>query len=108
TNPSVIVRALDYLQALFSTVLADMGYKILDYEANSLLPHLLTKIGDPKEVVRLAVKGLITMMCQLYPAGKVFAHVMDALKSKNSRQRAECLEVLGTLMETYSLVVCQP
>lgn len=33
---------------------------------------------------------------------------MDALKSKNARQRAECLDELGYLIESYKLPVCQP
>jgi cytoskeleton-associated protein 5 len=33
---------------------------------------------------------------------------MDALKSKNARQRTECLDELGFLIETYNLSVCQP
>lgn len=33
---------------------------------------------------------------------------MDGLKSKNARQRTECLDELGYLIENYGLTVCQP
>lgn len=33
---------------------------------------------------------------------------MDGLKSKNARQRTECLDELGYLIETYGLTACQP
>lgn len=33
---------------------------------------------------------------------------MDGLKSKNARQRTECLVELGYLIERYGLNVCQP
>lgn len=33
---------------------------------------------------------------------------MDGLKSKNARQRTECLDELGFLIETYGMNVCQP
>lgn len=33
---------------------------------------------------------------------------MEGLKSKNARQRTECLDELGYLIETYGLNVCQP
>jgi cytoskeleton-associated protein 5 len=33
---------------------------------------------------------------------------MEGLKSKNSRQRTECLEELGSLIENYGISVCQP
>lgn len=33
---------------------------------------------------------------------------MDGLKSKNARQRTECLDELGYLIERYGVNVCQP
>lgn len=33
---------------------------------------------------------------------------MEGLKSKNARQRTECLDELGFLIETYGINVCQP
>ena len=44
TNPSVIMKAMDYLQQVFQCV-TDDGYHMQDHEANSFLPFLITKVG---------------------------------------------------------------
>uniref|UniRef100_A0A182MWU9 TOG domain-containing protein n=1 Tax=Anopheles culicifacies TaxID=139723 RepID=A0A182MWU9_9DIPT len=107
TNPSVLLKGLEYLNQVFQR-LVDRQYMLADIEGSSFVPHLLTKIGDPKDVVRNGVRTLLRQICLLYPFSKVFVFIMDALKSKNARQRAECLDELGYLIETYGLTVCQP
>ncbi|XP_058466115.1 protein mini spindles isoform X2 [Malaya genurostris] len=107
TNPSVLLKGLDYLNLVFQ-MLIEKQYVLAENEGSSFVPHLLTKIGDPKDVVRNGVRTLLRQICLVYPFAKVFVFVMDALKSKNARQRAECLDELGYLIETYGLTVCQP
>uniref|UniRef100_A0A182QHS5 TOG domain-containing protein n=1 Tax=Anopheles farauti TaxID=69004 RepID=A0A182QHS5_9DIPT len=107
TNPSVLLKGLEYLNQVFQR-LVDRQYVLADIEGSSFVPHLLIKIGDPKDVVRNGVRTLLRQICLLYPFSKVFVFIMDALKSKNARQRAECLDELGYLIETYGLTVCQP
>nr|XP_029730104.1 protein mini spindles-like isoform X2 [Aedes albopictus] len=107
TNPSVLLKGLDYLNLVFA-MLIEKQYVLAENEGSSFVPHLLTKIGDPKDVVRNGVRTLLRQICLVYPFAKVFVFVMDALKSKNARQRAECLDELGFLIETYGLSVCQP
>lgn len=107
TNPSVLLKGLDYLNLVFA-MLIEKQYVLAENEGSSFVPHLLTKIGDPKDVVRNGVRTLLRQICLVYPFAKVFVFVMDALKSKNARQRAECLDELGYLIETYGLSVCQP
>ncbi|XP_055592596.1 protein mini spindles isoform X2 [Uranotaenia lowii] len=107
TNPSVLLKGLDYLNLVFQ-MLIDKQYVLAENEGSSFIPHLLTKIGDPKDVVRNGVRTLLRQICLIYPFAKVFVFVTDALKSKNARQRAECLDELGYLIETYGLTVCQP
>lgn len=107
TNPSVLLKGLEYLNLVFQN-LVDNSYTLTDIEGTSFIPHLLTKIGDPKDTVRNGVRQLLRQICLVYPFSKVFAYVMDALKSKNARQRTECLDELGYLIETYNLTVCQP
>lgn len=46
TNPSVLLRSLDYLQALFGA-LAEAGYRMHDLEAASFLPYLVLKVSQP-------------------------------------------------------------
>uniref|UniRef100_A0A4W6F523 Cytoskeleton associated protein 5 n=1 Tax=Lates calcarifer TaxID=8187 RepID=A0A4W6F523_LATCA len=87
------MKVLEYLKLLF---------------ANSFVPYLILKVGESKDVVRKDVRAILTMLCKVYPASKVFPFLMDGTKSKNSKQRAECLEELGCLIEGYGMNVCQP
>lgn len=107
TNPSVLLKGLDYLNLVFQ-LLVDSSYVLADNEGSAFIPHLLTKIGDPKDTVRNGVRSLLRQICMVYPYSKVFVYLMDALKSKNARQRTECLDELGYLIETYNITVCQP
>lgn len=43
TNPSVLLKGLEYLQSVFS-LLAQEGYHMLDSEASSFIPYLITKV----------------------------------------------------------------
>ena len=107
TNPSVLLKGLDYLNLVFNR-LVETNYTLTDIEGTSFIPHLLTKIGDPKDTVRNGVRQLLRQICCVFPFSKVFSYLMEALKSKNARQRTECLDELGYLIETYQLTVCQP
>jgi cytoskeleton-associated protein 5 len=44
TNPSVLLRALDYLNEAFSA-LADDSYSLHDIEAVSFIPYLVNKVS---------------------------------------------------------------
>ncbi|KAL1129715.1 hypothetical protein AAG570_012659, partial [Ranatra chinensis] len=107
TNPSVLLKGLEYLNSVFSTLIEE-EYSMLDNEAASFFPYLILKVGDPKDTVRNSVKALFKQISAVYPVGKQFSYVMDGLKSKNARQRSECLEQLGWLIENYGVTVCHP
>uniref|UniRef100_A0A668AMQ0 Cytoskeleton associated protein 5 n=1 Tax=Myripristis murdjan TaxID=586833 RepID=A0A668AMQ0_9TELE len=107
TNTTVLMKVLEYLKLLFA-MLNRENYHLNEYEANSFVPYLILKVGESKDVVRKDVRAILTMLCNVYPASKVFPFLMDGTKSKNSKQRAECLEELGCLIEGYGMNVCQP
>ncbi|XP_034031603.1 cytoskeleton-associated protein 5 isoform X2 [Thalassophryne amazonica] len=107
TNTTVIMKVLEYLKLLFAMLNRD-NYHLTEYEANSFVPYLVLKVGESKDVVRKDVRAILTMLCNVYPASKIFPFLMDGTKSKNSKQRAECLEELGCLIEGYGMNVCQP
>ena len=44
TNPSVLLKGLEYLQSVFS-MLAQEAYHMLDSEASSFIPYLITKVA---------------------------------------------------------------
>ncbi|XP_059352575.1 cytoskeleton-associated protein 5-like isoform X2 [Daphnia carinata] len=107
TNPSVLLKGLEYLQSVFS-LLAQEGYHMLDSEASSFIPYLITKVGDPKDAVKNSVHGIFKTLWRIYPASKLFPYAMEGIKTKNARQRTECLEELGSLIEEFGVAVCQP
>lgn len=107
TNPSVLLKGLDYLNVVMQVLIAN-EYDMSETEGNSFLPHLLLKLGDPKDAVRNGVRSLFRQICLTYPYTKVFTCIMDGLKSKNARQRTECLDELGYLIESYGMGACQP
>ncbi|XP_032674241.1 protein mini spindles isoform X2 [Odontomachus brunneus] len=107
TNPSVLLKGLDYLQLVFNLLIEDQ-YHMLETEAASFIPYLIIKIGDPKDAVRNGVRALFRQIALVYPVSKLFSYVMEGLKSKNARQRTECLDQLGSLIESYGVSVCQP
>ncbi|XP_048241542.1 cytoskeleton-associated protein 5-like isoform X2 [Haliotis rufescens] len=107
TNPSMLNKALEFLDKLFS-MLADSDYHLADIEAISFIPYLVLKVGESKDNVRREVRKIFKLICKVYPASKMFSHLIDGLKSKNSKQRAECLDELGSLIESYGITICQP
>ncbi|NWZ61771.1 CKAP5 protein, partial [Acrocephalus arundinaceus] len=107
TNTSVLMKALEYLKLLFN-LLSQEEYHLTENEASSFIPYLILKVGEPKDVIRKDVRAILNRMCLIYPASKMFPFVMEGTKSKNSKQRAECLEELGCLVESYGMNVCQP
>ncbi|XP_036150006.1 protein mini spindles [Monomorium pharaonis] len=107
TNPSVLLKGLDYLQLVFNMLIEDQ-YHMLETEAASFIPYLIIKIGDPKDAVRNGVRALFKQIALVYPVSKLFSYVMEGVKSKNARQRTECLNQLGSLIENYGVSVCQP
>ncbi|XP_060931884.1 cytoskeleton-associated protein 5 isoform X3 [Limanda limanda] len=107
TNTTVLMKVLEYLKLVF-VMLKEEDYHLTEYEANSFIPYLILKVGESKDVVRKDVRIILTMLCKVYPASKIFPFLMDGTKSKNSKQRAECLEELGCLIEGYGMNVCQP
>ncbi|XP_036673336.2 protein mini spindles isoform X6 [Drosophila suzukii] len=102
TNPSVLIKGLEYLVQVFQ-MLIDQEYILAENEGSCFVPHLLLKIGDPKDAVRNGVRRVLRQVILVFPFVKVFAYVMEGLKSKNARQRTECLDELSFLIETYGM-----
>ncbi|KAF4083545.1 hypothetical protein AMELA_G00143190 [Ameiurus melas] len=97
TNTSVLMKALEYLKLLFVT-LSNQDYHLTEHEATSFIPYLILKMGEPKDVVRKDVRSIFGHLRKVYAASRVFPFLMDGTKSKNSKQRAECLEELCCLV----------
>lgn len=107
TNPSVLLKGLEYLQMIFN-MLIENNVRLLENEASSFIPYLILKAGDPKDAVRNGVRALFGQISRVYPVSKLFSYIMEGLKSKNARQRTECLEELGNLIGYFGVSICQP
>ncbi|CAH7684994.1 spindle pole body component alp14 [Phakopsora pachyrhizi] len=108
TNTTIIMKCLDIVEQYIS-VLQLEGYRLSDYEATALLPSLINRCGDSKEVLRNRVRTIFKSICAVYPFSKVFQSLLEhGLKSKNARIRAECAEELSALFQRHGLGVCQP
>ncbi|XP_076268302.1 protein mini spindles-like isoform X2 [Rhynchophorus ferrugineus] len=107
TNPSVLLKGLEYLHTVFN-MLIEKQYRMLENEGSCFIPYLVLKIGDPKDSVKNGVRALLKQISGVFPVSRLSVYVMEGIKSKNARQRAECLEVMGSMIEDYSITVCQP
>ena len=106
TNPSVNIKGLEYLTMVFSVLTeCDDGYNLHDIEANSFLPYLVTKVGDPKDQIRASCKTIIKLVCKIYPASKLFNFLMVGISTKNAKQRMECLDEVGSLIASHGTAV---
>merc|ERR1719239_343165 len=107
TNPSVNIKGLEYLVQVFQELTeSEDGYMLHEIEANSFLPYLINKMGDPKDQIRGCCRSILGLVCLLYPASKLFPFLMNGLGTKNAKQRAECLEEIGTHIRKQGISVC--
>ncbi|KRZ17114.1 Cytoskeleton-associated protein 5, partial [Trichinella zimbabwensis] len=105
TNPSVLMRCLDLIQSLLQ-MCVDRGYKMHDLEVASFLPYLLMKLGDQKDAVRTVAQNLVGIIASLSLPCKIFPYLIESCKVKNSRQRAQCLMLMGSMISTEGLSIC--
>ncbi|CDW53229.1 Cytoskeleton-associated protein 5 isoform a [Trichuris trichiura] len=105
TNPSVLIKCLELIQSLLR-VCVERQYTWHEYELGSFLPFLLLKLGEQKEAIRTTIRQMLDSIVDLSSADRVFPHLMESCKAKNSRLRAECLCTIGALIETYGVSIC--
>lgn len=108
TNTTITMKCLDIIDQYIAALQLD-EYRLTDYEASVLLPSLISRCGDSKEVLRTRIRTIFKNFCGIYPFSKVFQSLLDhGLKAKNARVRSECAEELSALFQRHGLNVCQP
>ncbi|TPX69294.1 hypothetical protein SpCBS45565_g02541 [Spizellomyces sp. 'palustris'] len=107
TNTSMFLKCLELLDHLFA-LLDEDGYHLSEYEASSFLPFFINKTGDPKETMRVKIRGILKRLARIYPSSKLFTYLLKGLESKNARTRTECLEELASLVQRNGMGVCIP
>ena len=65
-------------------------------------------MGDPKDQVRTSIRTMFKRLRQVYPVSKLCPLIMEGIKSKNSKQRTECLDDIGNMIRDYGINVLQP
>lgn len=118
TNPAVLIRLLEFLCSTFAYMEAQ-NENITDVEMTSFVPYLLLKViwkrklkvfakkllfytfqsGDAKDVIRNNVRKIIKQLGGLSVPGKIFPLILDGFKTKNSRQKTECIVITDLFLE---------
>uniref|UniRef100_A0A0N4ZF30 TOG domain-containing protein n=1 Tax=Parastrongyloides trichosuri TaxID=131310 RepID=A0A0N4ZF30_PARTI len=98
TNPTVLMKCLEFGQQI-SKIYLEKELTLHDVELSSFMPFLLLKTGDTKEPIRIAVKKFVFDMCDITADVKVYGYLIDALKTKNSRMKTECLNIMEILID---------
>ncbi|KAM3584347.1 hypothetical protein VKS41_003168 [Umbelopsis sp. WA50703] len=108
TSTSMLIKCLDLTEHLIA-VMEEESYHLSEYEATSFLPFLINKVGDPKETMRVRIRGILATMCRIYPGSKMFNHLLEVTaNSKNAKARAECLEEVSALIQRNGVSVMLP
>ncbi|CAK5107411.1 unnamed protein product [Meloidogyne enterolobii] len=76
-----------------------MNEGLNDLEMQSFLPYLLLKCGDSKDLIRNQVRKIVHVLNSISVPSKIFPLILDSLKTKNSRQKAEGLVIADSLIE---------
>ncbi|KAK0530495.1 hypothetical protein OC842_003911 [Tilletia horrida] len=105
-NTSISLKCLDVLGSLIELLQTEQ-YHMSDYEANCLLPCIISRFGDPK--FRDRIREIFRSVTFVFPPSKLLQHFLDdGLPSKNAKVRTECLTELGHLFSKNGLQVCTP
>ena len=107
SKTQVIKNILEMLDLLINE-LNDIGYRLNDGEASLLLPIICEKSGQDNAQFRDTIRRIIHNTARVYPATKVFALVLIACNSKNTKSKVECLDELAELVKEYGVEICNP
>ena len=77
--------------------------RLSDSDVSCFFPYLLLKIGDPKDNIRRDVHAIIQAMTDVYPVHKLFHWIVEGFKSRNAKQRAECLDQIQTFFNDMDM-----
>jgi len=107
-NTNTMNKISELCRAMFD-MMTEQGKVLTDHEAALFLPHLCDKLGNNKEHVRTMLQELMMLVIPMYPNKDLFAFLQAGLKSKNSRSRVACLEIMLSMIEGDSIkTVCSP
>jgi hypothetical protein len=103
-NSTIMMRVLNYLHDIVGQ-LRQTEYFMSPFEAIPLLPHLISKLGESRVEVRSLVESILNEFRLLFPEKQIFEQLLQGAKSKNSRQRAECLTICAGMVKNSGIGV---
>ena len=106
-NTTILTKVLNWLNGL-TKQLRSSEYQMDHFEALALLPHLIAKLGESREEVRTTVNEILLEMELIFSDKRIFEQVLDGAKSKNSRQRQECLKFLCGMISRAGMDILGP
>ena len=107
TNTQLIKSILELLELLVNA-LHNEGYHLHDVEASLFLPMICEKSGQNNVQFKTTIRCIIHNTARIYPVDRVFAFVLIACNSKNTKSKVECLEELAELVKEYGVEICNP
>ncbi|CAI2340317.1 unnamed protein product [Caenorhabditis sp. 36 PRJEB53466] len=102
TNPAALIKVLELCRVIVQLI-RDTETQMPQEELTSFVPYLLMKTGEPKENMRNAVRDIINILSDIVGPLKMTPMLIDALKSKNARQRSECLLVIESYISSAGI-----
>lgn len=102
TNPAALIKVLEFCKVLVELT-RDTETPMANEELAAFVPYLLLKTGEPKENMRTAVRDIVNTLTDIVGPLKMTPMLLDALKSKNARQRSECLLVIESYISTAGI-----
>ncbi|KAI3638976.1 hypothetical protein MIR68_003474 [Amoeboaphelidium protococcarum] len=106
TNTVMTIKCLEIVQKVVDLMEQADTYRVTDYDIDCIFPDLSSKLGDAKENIRQQSRAIIRKIGILYPASKCIPYLIQALESKNARQRTECLEEIRYFIRRNGVQVC--
>ncbi|KAI9124426.1 hypothetical protein K1719_004348 [Acacia pycnantha] len=101
SNTTCLLKVLDFLPELLDT-LKDEGYSFTEAEVAVFLPCLVEKLGHNIEKVREKMRELTKQIILHYSASKCFPYTLEGLRSKNTRTRIECADLVGFILDNHA------
>ncbi|KAI3637761.1 hypothetical protein MIR68_004410 [Amoeboaphelidium protococcarum] len=106
TNTVMTIKCLEIVQKIVDLMEQADNYRVTDYDIDCIFSALSSKLGDAKENIRQQSRTIVRKIGILYPASKCMPYLIQALESKNARQRAECLEEIRYFIQRNGVQVC--
>ncbi|GMR36867.1 hypothetical protein PMAYCL1PPCAC_07062, partial [Pristionchus mayeri] len=102
TNPAALIKVLELAHRVLTHCI-EMDETMSNEEVAAFMPYLLLKSGEQKDNMRQSVRDIVDVLSSICGPLKLCPFVIDALKTKNSRQRTECLLILEKYVATVGL-----